>query len=48
MNWEFLWKIVLLFTLSAYSVLVVIVLIGGIKNLKDMLKDLSSGEENPN
>ena len=48
MNWELLWKIVLVFTLSAYSILVVIVMIGGAKNLKEMLEDLTSGEENPN
>ncbi|MFC1564958.1 hypothetical protein ACFL6G_08490 [candidate division KSB1 bacterium] len=44
MNWEILWKAVLIFTLSAYTILVVTVMIGGIKNLKDMLKDLTSGE----
>jgi hypothetical protein len=43
MNWEILWKIVLVFTLSTYTVLVVIVLFGGIKNLKEMLEDLTSG-----
>ncbi len=45
MNWVLLWKAVLIFTLSAYSILVVIVLFGGIKNLKEMLDDLSSGNK---
>jgi len=40
MNWEFLWKFILIFTLSTYSVLVVIVFFGGLKNIVDMLKDL--------
>jgi len=40
MNWEQFWKFVLILTLSAYSILVVIVLFGGLKNIVDMLKDL--------
>ncbi len=40
MNWQQLWKFVLIFTLSAYSVLVIIVIFGGLKNVVDMLKDL--------
>lgn len=40
MNWELLWKIVLVFTLSAYSILMIIVFFGGIGNIVDMLKDL--------
>jgi len=42
MNWEFLWKLVLIFTFSTYSVLVVIVFFGGLKNIVDMLKDLKT------
>jgi len=41
MTWEILWKFVLFFCLSAYSLLVVIVIFGGIKNIIDMLKELS-------
>ena len=40
MNWELLWKIVLLFTLFGYSILVVIVIFGGARNIVDMLRDL--------
>jgi|GEM_PF-993663 hypothetical protein len=40
MSWAILWKIILIFTLSAYSLLVLIVIIGGIGNIVDMLKDL--------
>ena len=40
MNWELLWKIVLLFTLFGYALLVIIVIFGGSKNIVDMLKDL--------
>lgn len=40
MNWELLWQSLLLITLFSYSALVVIVFVGGIKNIKDMLKDL--------
>lgn len=40
MNWVQFWKFVLIFTISAYSLLVVIVIIGGIKNIVEMLKDL--------
>ena len=42
MIWVLLWKIVLIFTLSAYSILVIIVISGGIKNIKDMLEELKS------
>ena len=42
MSWALLWKIVLIFCLSAYSLLVVIVIFGGIRNIIDMLKDLSA------
>ena len=40
MSWELLWKLVLVFTLSSYLLLVVVVFFGGLKNIKDMLKDL--------
>jgi hypothetical protein len=40
MNWELLWKIVLIFTLAGYSLLVIIVIIGGAGNIVDMLRDL--------
>lgn len=45
MNWILLWKVVLLFTLSGYSILAVIVFIGGIGNIIEMLKDLSAPRE---
>jgi hypothetical protein len=40
MNWELIWKIVLIFTLAAYSLLVIIVSIGGVGNIIEMLRDL--------
>jgi len=40
MNWELLWKIVLIFTLVGYSLLVIVVIIGGAGNIVDMLRDL--------
>ena len=42
MSWAQFWKIVLIFCLSAYSLLVVVVFFGGIRNIIDMLKDLSA------
>ena len=41
MFWELLWKIVLLYTLFGYGLLVLIVIIGGSRNIVDMLKDLT-------
>ncbi len=40
MNWGLLWKIVLVFTLAGYSLLVIIVIFGGVGNIVDMLRDL--------
>ncbi len=40
MNWELLWKIVLIFTLVGYSLLVIGVIFGGVGNIVDMLRDL--------
>jgi hypothetical protein len=45
MNWVLLWKFVLIFTLSAYSLLVVIVIFGGLRNIVEMLKELSAPRE---
>lgn len=45
MNWTFFWRFVLLFTLSAYALLVIIVFFGGIKNIVEMLKELSAPRE---
>jgi len=42
MNWVLLWKIVLIFTLSGYSLLVIIVIFGGASNIRDMLRDLTN------
>ena len=41
MNWELLWKVVLIFTLCGYALLVIIVIFGGAKNIVDMLRDLT-------
>jgi hypothetical protein len=40
MNWAAFWKAVLLFTLCGYSLLVVIVFFGGLRNIADMLREL--------
>jgi len=40
MTWMQLWKFILILTLSAYSLLVIIVSIGGVKNLVQMLHEL--------
>jgi len=48
MSWAALWKIILIFTLSAYSLLVLIVIIGGIGNIVDMLKDLRAPQTTKN
>lgn len=45
MNWALVWKFVLVFTLSAYSSLVIIVVFGGLRNIVDMLKELSAPRE---
>lgn len=45
MNWTLLWRFVLLFTLSAYALLVIVVFFGGIKNIVEMLKELSAPRE---
>ena len=47
MNWSLVWKFILILTLAGYSLLVVIVLSGGIKNIIDMLKDLKAGSSQP-
>ena len=41
MNWTVLWKAVLIFTLAGYSLLVIIVILGGVGNIVDMLRDLT-------
>ena len=45
MSWELLWKILLIFTLGGYTILVIVVFFGGIKNISDMLKDLSTSTD---
>ncbi|NQT80683.1 MAG: hypothetical protein HQ555_09885 [Candidatus Aminicenantes bacterium] len=42
MNWVLFWKLILIFTISAYSLLVIIVFFGGIKNIIEMLKELGA------
>ncbi len=46
MNWIIFWKYLLIFTLCSYSVLALVVFIGGIGNIVDMLKDLTAGADN--
>ena len=45
MSWELLWKSFLIITLISYSILVVVVFFGGLKNIKDMFKDLTEHNE---
>ena len=45
MTWIIFWKFLLIFTFCSYSLLALIVLIGGVGNIIDMLKDLTSNEE---
>jgi hypothetical protein len=45
MNWGLLWKIVLIFTLSGYALLVAAVILGGFRNIVDMLRDLRNPED---
>jgi len=40
MNWSFFWQYVLLLTLGGYSLLVVIVVLGGIRDIISLFKDL--------
>jgi hypothetical protein len=40
MNWMLFWKITLILTLSCYSLLVIIVIIGGMRNVVQMLREL--------
>ncbi len=42
MNWILLWKGILIFTLSGYFLLVIIVSIGGAKNVVEMINDLKA------
>ena len=41
MIWQAFWKYILLFTLFGYGILVIVVIIGGSRNIVDMLKDLT-------
>lgn len=45
MSWALLWKYLLILTLSAYSILVIVVFIGGLGNIRDMFKDLRESAE---
>ncbi len=47
MTWMQLWKFILIFTLSAYSLLVIIVSLGGMKNLFQMLQELKEPPDPP-
>ena len=47
MSWMAFWKIVLLFTISAYSLLVIVVFIGGLKNIVQMLRELREPPDPP-
>ena len=44
MSWMLLWKYILIIGVSLYAILVIIVTIGGFKDVVHMLKELS-GEE---
>lgn len=43
MIWELFWKIILISTICSYAVLVIVVVIGGVGNIADMLRDLAAG-----
>lgn len=45
MTWILLWKIFLVMTLSLYTILVIIVFFGGIKDIKSMFRDLASPQD---
>ena len=45
MDWTLLWKFLLIVTLGGYSLLTIIVVIGGIYNIIDMFRDLTSPPE---
>jgi hypothetical protein len=45
MDWKLLWKFLLILTLCGYSLLTLIVVIGGIHNIIDMFRDLTSQSE---
>lgn len=40
MSWIVVWKYVVVLTLAAFSVLAALVLVGGARNIAQMLKDL--------
>lgn len=43
--WALIWKIVLVFTFAAYSIMFLIVSIGGIGDIKKFFEDLKSPSE---
>lgn len=43
--WVLLWKIVLVFTFVAYTIMFVIVAFGGVKDIKSFLNDLKSSSK---
>ena len=43
--WALIWKIVLVFTFSAYTVMFLIVAFGGIGDIKSLFKDLKTPSE---
>lgn len=45
MSWVLLWKVVVVLTLAAFSALAALVLIGGVGNIAQMLKDLRSPDQ---
>ena len=45
MSWVTLWKYILIIGVSLYSILLVVVAIGGFKDVLSMLKELSEPEE---
>ncbi len=43
--WALLWKFVLIFTFVAYTIMFVIVTVGGVGDIKHLFKDLKSPPE---
>jgi hypothetical protein len=45
MNWELLWKVVLLATLAAFAAMAVLVTIGGARDIRRLLRRLGDDEQ---
>ncbi|MGQ9559696.1 MAG: hypothetical protein ACUVTG_02730 [Candidatus Oleimicrobiaceae bacterium] len=40
MSWVLVWKVVVVLTLAGFSLLAIMVLVGGVGNIAEMLKEL--------